>query len=162
MWWIIAAVLIYIILKFTNVLSYEIIKNKIVKSRKWDLNICCGNTDGGGINADIIQHSDVDNFQLVDDICSLPYGDGQFDYVISSHTLEHVDKPDKFYSELKRVSKNLTILLPPLWDMSAALNFIEHKWIFLSLKSKHTALPKYIKLPLAGWYQKKFRQKIKA
>lgn len=159
---LIGAGLILVILKLTNVLSYTVIKNSIIKSKDWDLNICCGSTDGGGINADIIQHSDVENFILIKSIYDLPFEDNQFNNVICSHTLEHVDNPQQFYSELKRVSNELTILIPPLWDVSAALNFLEHKWIFLTFKSKHNSLPRFIKLPLSGWYQKRFGQRIKA
>lgn len=56
----------YLIL--ANFLSYRILKNKTLKSRKWDLNICCGKTDGGGINADIKKHKDVPNFILIKNI----------------------------------------------------------------------------------------------
>jgi len=160
--WIITAIIIYLILKATNVLSYSIIKNNILKSKKWDLNICCGRTDGGGINADIVQRHDIENFQLVNSIYKLPYEDKQFDQVLCSHTIEHVDNPELFLSELNRVGKRVTILIPPLWDLSAAFNFLEHKWIFLSFKTKCTSLPKYIKLPGSRWYQDKFGQKIKA
>ncbi len=165
MGWIIAAIIIIVflvILKFTNVLSYTIMKNRELKNRKWDLNICCGKTDGGGINADIIQHSKINNFNLIKNIYDLPYADKQFEYVICSHTMEHIDNPTEFYSELERVGKNLTILIPPLWDLSAAFNFLEHKWVFLSLKTKHSKLPKFVKLPISDWQQKKFGQKIKA
>ena len=162
MGFIIAAILIIVILKLTNVLSYTLIKNSIMKSRKWDLNICCGSTDGGGINADIIKHKDVSNFTLVDDIYNLPFEDRQFENIICSHTVEHIDDPDMFYSELKRIGRHITILIPPLWDLSAVFNFLEHKWIFLSFKTKVYSLPNHVKLPFSRWYQEKFNQRIKA
>ena len=163
--WIYILVIIVVlsaILKFTNVLSYTILKNKVLKSRKWDLNICCGKTDGGGINADIVKHTETNKFLLLESIYDIPLENASLDYVFSSHTIEHIDDPKDFYRELERVGKHITILVPPLWDITAAFNFLEHKWIFLTFKTRHTKLPKFIKLPLSGWYQRKFGQKIKA
>ena len=158
----IVLILILILLKITNVISYSIIKNSILKSRKWDLNICCGSTDGGGINSDITKHGDIPNFVLNENIYNLPFADKQFEYVLCSHTVEHIDNPDRFIMELNRVGKNLVILIPPLWDFSAAFNFLEHKWVFLSFRTKVSSLPQYIHFPFANWYHKKFGQKIKA
>lgn len=163
--WLYLLVIIIILcvcFKLTNVLSYTIIKNKVLKSRKWDLNICCGKTDGGGINADIKKHAEIDRFQLLESVYNIPFEDKEFDYVISSHTIEHIKDPRAFYKELERVGKHITILVPPLWDITAAFNFLEHQWVFLTFKSQHTNLPKFVNLPLSGWYQKKFGQKIKA
>ena len=129
---------------------------------KWGLNICCGKTDGGGVNADIVNHKTLPNFVLVENIYQLPFNDDQFDSVLCSHTLEHVEDPLKFYQELKRVGKNVTIVVPPLWDVSAAFNIIEHKWIFLTLKSEHTGVPKFTRLFFAKYIHKKLGQIIKA
>ena len=63
-------------------------------------NICCGRTDGGGINADIVQHGDVPNFVKLDSIYRLPFADGQFEVVLCSHTAEHVQYPQRFDREL--------------------------------------------------------------
>jgi hypothetical protein len=150
------------VLKLLNWLSYSHIKNKILNSHKWDLNICAGKTDGGGINADIIQHSEVKNFHLIKDIYSLPYKDGQFNTVLCSHTLEHVEDPQNFFSELQRVGKHVTILLPPLWDISAVLNVLEHRWVFFTLRTKHYTLPPHMRLPLARWVQSTFGQRLHA
>ena len=88
---------------FAHLFSYKILKNKILKSRKWDLNICCGKTNGGGINADIKKHKNLPNFILIKNIYKLPFKNKQFNYVLCSHTIEHVDDPIQFYKELKRV-----------------------------------------------------------
>ena len=138
--------------------SYYLEKNRILKSRKWGLNICCGKTDGGGVNADIFKHRDLPNFQLVKDIYNLPFGDGEFQEILCSHTLEHVDDPQKFFAELKRVGKRVTIVLPPLYDIFAVLNVFEHRFIFLSFKKQHHSLPKFVKLPFAEAIQKKIGQ----
>ncbi|MBN2862527.1 MAG: methyltransferase domain-containing protein [Bacteroidales bacterium] len=155
-------VLIFLFLKGTNFLSYTLIKKSVVKSRIWDLNICCGFTDGGGINADIQKYGEMPNFLLTKDIYKLPFSDNQFTHVLTSHTVEHIEDPRAFIDELHRVGENVTILVPPLWDLSAAFNFLEHKWLFLTFRTKVDRLPRYIRLPLANWYQKKYGQRIKA
>ena len=130
-----------------HIVDYRIIKPYYLKSKKWCLNISCANTNGGGINADVIPRK-VPNFVLIKNIYKLPFKDNQFENTICSHTMEHVEYPEKFYKELKRVSKNVTLLIPPLWDIVGFLDFLEHKWQFLTFKTNHTNhLPKKVKLP---------------
>ncbi|MEO0574122.1 MAG: methyltransferase domain-containing protein [Pseudomonadota bacterium] len=143
-------------------LSYAYLKSRIMRSQSWDLNICCGTTDGGGVNADIFQHSDLPNFVLLDTIYRLPFADGQFETVICSHTAEHVEDPDRFDAELRRVGKHVTYVLPPLWDLGACFNVLEHRWIFLSVGKAHTTLPRRIRLPFARRIQARLGQKIAA
>jgi hypothetical protein len=151
---VIAAVCVGIVgyCMLTHFISYRILKNRILKRQKWDLNICCGQTDGGGINADIVEQKGVSNFRLVKDIYKLPFETGQFD------TIEHVDSPGGFFQELQRVGKQVTIVIPPLYDVTAALNIFEHKYIFLSFKKEHRRLPKHVKLPLASFIQRRIGQ----
>ena len=145
-----------------NVLSYRILKQRILRRRRWDLNICCGRTDGGGINADIHRHEELPNFVLLQDVENLPFRDGQFGHVLSSHTIEHVASPRAFYAELQRVGEKVTLVVPPLWDISAALNLLEHRHVFLTLRKVHTTLPPYVRLPGAAWVQKRLGQRIHA
>lgn len=157
-------VLLFIFYLFiANLLSYKILKNKVLRSRSWGLNICCGKSDGGGINADVVKHKDLPNFMLIEDIYNLPFKDGQFENVLCSHTIEHVDDPVRFYNELQRVGKNVILVLPPLWDISASLmNIFEHKWVFLTFKKVHNKLPAFIPLPFAKRFQRRWGQKISA
>lgn len=149
--------LIYSIM--AHIIDYRILKNHYLKKQKWDLNISCGDTDGGGINADIIKRA-VPNFVLIKNVYSLPFKDKQFKNTICSHTIEHVECPEKFYNELKRISKNVILLVPPIWDLLALADFREHKWQFLTLKPKHVnTIPRKFKLPY-WWIQNKFGQKI--
>ena len=145
-----------------NFYSYTILKTKIFRSQEWDLNICCGKSDGGGVNADIFMHLEVPNFVYIDDIYNLPFENNQFESVLCSHTMEHVEFPDLFYKELSRVGKDITVVIPPVYDLAAMLNFLEHKWIFLSFKKKHNKLPAYIKLPFSRTVQKIFGQRLHA
>ena len=61
----VAATLV-IFLPALNFLSYRIMGG-IIRNRRetWDLNICCGKTDGGGVNVDIVKHAEVVNLIVV-------------------------------------------------------------------------------------------------
>ena len=143
-----------------HVIDYRILKNYHLKKQRWDLNITCGPTDGGGFNADIIPRN-VPKFILIKNIYKLPFKNKQFKNVISSHMIEHIEDPDRFFKELKRISENVTIVVPPIWDLAALGFLFEHKWQFLTLKTKHVnKLPKKFKLPY-WWYHEMFGQRIK-
>lgn len=143
-------ILIALTLITTHILSYYIIKTKILNENKWDLNICCGKTDGGGVNADIYKHEELPNFVLLNNIYNLPFKDREFKKTLCSHTMEHVDDPKAFFDELSRVSTEVTIVIPPLYDIFAAFNIFEHKHIFITLRKKHHKLPFYINFTLAN------------
>ena len=160
--WIVLTMLAFylLIILFLHFLSYDVIKNRAVKSRTWGLNICCGQTDGGGLNADIIKHKELPNFVKIDDIYNLPFEDGEFETVLCSHTMEHVEDPRAFFKELQRVGRSVTILNPPLWDVWAAFWFVEHKWFFLSFRTRHVdRLPNFKAVPFSRFYQRRFGQK---
>jgi len=141
-------------------ISYRFMKARILKRQAWGLNICCGRTDGGGVNADIVRHAELPRFQIVEDIYRLPFADLQFDSVLCSHTLEHVEDPDRFFGELRRVGRQVVLVLPPLWDITAALNILEHRWIYLTLKKEHARPPRRLRLPLARTVQRIFGQRL--
>jgi len=157
---IIAGVLV--LLFGANYLSYTVLNKRILRRQRWGLNICCGKTDGGGVNADIFQHADVPNFRLVDDIYHLPFEDKTFDTVLCAHTAEHVDDPQAFAHELERVGHHVTYVMPPLWDLSAVLNVLEHKWIFLTFRKERHRLPRHVRLPLSGLIQRHLGQRLHA
>jgi len=147
----------------THNISYKLIKRKILESGKWGLNICCGKTDGGGVNADIVRHADVSRFVVLKDIYQLPFKDGEFENVLCSHTMEHVDDPVRFFKELQRVGKNVTVVIPPLWDFFNAISPFVHKWFFLTFRKKHVnSLPKFKRVPLSRFVHKHFGQTINA
>lgn len=51
------------------------------------------------------------------DVEKMPFSDKEFDFVIASHILEHVNDPYKFCDELSRIGKRGYIEIPtPLWD----------------------------------------------
>ena len=155
-------VTVTVIIVFLHWYSYRHLKTRIVARRDWDLNICCGNVDGGGINADIMKHSEVPNFVQLNNIYRLPFRDGEFETVLCSHTAEHIDDPERFDAELRRVGKRVTYVLPPIWDLAATFNVLEHRWIFLSMRKVHHRLPPRIALPFARRIQATLGQKIAA
>lgn len=63
------------------------------------------------------------------DIHSLPFGDKTFDYVICSHTLEHVANPAKALEELSRVAHKGYIETPSaLWEKLFG-DDRDHRWL---------------------------------
>ena len=145
-----------------NFLSYRVLKARILRKGRWDLNICSGKTDGGGVNADIAAHAEVPRFVLIDSVYRLPFKDQQFDTVLCSHTMEHVEDPEAFWQELARVGRKVTIVLPPLWDVAGVLNFWEHRWIFLTFRKKLDRLPPRVRLPFSRALQRRLGQRIHA
>lgn len=66
---------------------------------------------------------------VVGDAQYLPFKDGAFDYLICSHTLEHLDDPAAALREIERVSGRGYIETPNLLsEILFGWNF--HKWIF--------------------------------
>jgi SAM-dependent methyltransferase len=157
-----AAAAALVLSKALNVLSYRVLKGRVLRRRTWGLNICCGKTDGGGVNADIVPHARVPRFVQVGDVARLPFRDGQFDTVLCSHTVEHVDDPEAFQAELARVGREVWFVVPPLWDVSAALNILEHRWLFLTFRKEHRRLPRFVRLPFARAVQRRLGQRIHA
>ncbi len=148
---------------FGNFVSYRLIKDRVIRERSWDYNICCGTTDGGGINADIVQHGPVKRFEIVENVTALPHCDNAFNHVLCSHTLEHVDDPRAMFEELRRVGRHVTVLVPPLWDLAGALNPFEHRVIFLTLHSRHeNRLPRYVRYAPGRWIQRIWGQRVRA
>lgn len=57
---------------------------------------------------------------------ALPFGDKQFDYVICSHVLEHVDDPERFLNEIFRVGGGRGYLEYPMITYEYLYNFDVH------------------------------------
>jgi ubiquinone/menaquinone biosynthesis C-methylase UbiE len=62
-----------------------------------------------------------------------PFSDNEFDYIICSHVLEHVENADKFLSEIQRVAKKGYLEYPTIY-YDFIYNFPEHK-LFLMEKN---------------------------
>ncbi len=61
------------------------------------------------------------------DAADMPFGDKVFDYVICSHVLEHVERPDAVISELTRVGKAGYIEVPEAAS-AKIVDFPSHLW----------------------------------
>ncbi len=145
-----------------NWLSYKVLKNRIVSARSWDLNVCCGHTDGGGINTDIVAHTKLERMVLADPL-NLPFKDKSFNRVLCSHAAEHMQDPEALLAELRRVGHEVTVIVPPMWDLSVFFNFFEHRWIFLCFRKVYrNRLPRHIRLPMAAYIQRTVGQRIRA
>ena len=92
------------------------------------LDVGCGSFPQGNVNCDLfikdeghrlqegtsINVKNIKNFVLCDSRF-LPFRDGSFDKVISSHLIEHVKDPIQQLDEMVRVSNCLIELLCPHW-----------------------------------------------
>ena len=67
-----------------------------------------------------------------------------------------------FDRELRRVAKEVVYVLPPVWDIAAALNIWEHRWLFLTLRKEHRTLPRCMPLPFARKLQARIGQRVAA
>ena len=114
--------------------SKQFIDNQIIQNPNWKvLDIGCGFTahEKASVVCDV---QDLSNFykdkkfvKLNDK--KLPFSDKEFDFVIASHVIEHVEDISFFIKELERVSSKGYIELPtPLEDNLVFENKNDHIW----------------------------------
>lgn len=65
----------------------------------------------------------------------LPVGNKEYDYIICSHVIEHVENPEKFVRELSRVANMGYIETPSLIGEFLAPK-VSHKWVVLEIDEK--------------------------
>ena len=63
---------------------------------------------------------------------NLPFEDNEFDYVLCTHTLEHVEHPDRFIKEMCRVGKRGFLETPSLIG-EYLIPKKSHKWVLLDV-----------------------------
>jgi len=97
------------------------------------LNISCGRTEYGHVNADITPQP-VARFVKYEIGQRLPFADKQFGAVYTSHTMEHTEDPKAFYAEISRVADRVFPVYPLVFETSAYWPF--HKWIALDLSGQ--------------------------
>ena len=112
----------------------QFVDNKIVQNPNWKiLDIGCGYTphEKASVICDI---QDLSNFYknkkfVKLDGKTLPFRDKEFDFVIASHVIEHVEDVNFFIKELERVSSKGYIELPTsLEDNLVFENKNDHLW----------------------------------
>ena len=62
-------------------------------------------------------------------IYNLPFPDSNFDLVVASEVLEHLDKPEKALREIKRVTKKYTLLTVPNEPFWRIINVLRGKYL---------------------------------
>ena len=114
--------------------SKKFIDKLLDQNTKWKMfDIGCGFTAPKNANV-ICDVQDLSSFyqnkkfvKLNDKI--LPFKDKEFDFVIASHVIEHVENIDFFIKELQRVSSQGYIELPTILDDNLVFeNKKEHLW----------------------------------
>src|SRR5262245_34896011 len=79
----------------------------------------------------------------VDLMKGLPFKDKEFDYVFCSHVLEHVDNPIQCVTELSRIGKRGTIVMPSAIK-DGLFNFEESTHLWLVLEHPGSGMPIFI------------------
>ena len=92
------------------------------------LNLGCGRTNYGDINADIIRRKNVKNFMKVDANHALSFDDKEFSSVFASNIIEHLPDPDFSLKEMKRVADKVYIGHPKWWQLGTWLT-PDHCWL---------------------------------
>ena len=117
--------------------SINFVNNVLNKNTNWKiLDIGCGYSanKNATVIADIQDLSDFykgRNFIIISGK-RLPFKDKEFDFVIASHVIEHVEDFEFFIKELERVSSKGYIELPSrLGDNLVFENKTDHVWWFL-------------------------------
>ena len=114
--------------------SKQYIDNQIKQNQNWNiLDIGCGYTahENASVICDIQNLSDFYKSKKFVQLESkkLPFKDKEFDFVISSHVIEHVEDVSFFIKELERVSSKGYIELPTsLEDNLVFENKNDHIW----------------------------------
>ena len=99
----------------------------------------------------------------------LPFKDNEFDFVITSHVIEHVDDFQFFISEIERISKKGYIELPTkLGDNLVFENSNDHLWMFeyddnsniLLASKKQEFIEPFVSVSTSKKLEKIFRQSL--
>ena len=149
--------------------------NLLLKEKSnWNiLDIGCGYT--ANINANVVADAqDLSHFykdrkfvQIKDR--NLPFTDNEFDFVVSSHVIEHVEDFEFFIKELERISKKGYIELPSrLADNIVFENESDHIWWFkfddekkeLIVSKKNQLIEPFLSVASAKNLEKIFRESL--
>jgi SAM-dependent methyltransferase len=159
------------LLKRTSITSI----NKILKKNpNWNiLDIGCGYTANqyAKVVADVQDLSNFyknKNFIKITDK-KLPFKDNEFDFVITSHVIEHVEDFQFFIHEIERISTQGYIELPTrLGDNMVFENLNDHIWWFkyddefnsLSVSKKNQILEPFVSVATAKKFEIIFRESL--
>ena len=149
--------------------------NKILeKNQNWKvLDIGCGYrpNENASVIADVQDFSDHYKEKKFIQIKEkkLPFKDKEFDFVIASHVIEHVEDFEFFIKELERISSKGYIELPSrLGDNLVFENKTDHIWWFcyddlenkLIVSKKNQLLDSFITVSTAKLFEEIFRESL--
>ena len=154
--------------------SINTINLKLKNNPNWNvLDIGCGYT--ANKNAKIVADTqDLSNFYKDKKFIritkkKLPFRDNEFDFVITSHVIEHVNDFQFFIKEIERISKQGYIELPTrLGDNLVIENLKDHIWWFkydddlnlLIVSKKNQILEPFINVSTAKKLESIFRESL--
>ena len=149
--------------------------NKILsKNANWNvLDIGCGYraNENASVVADVQDFSDFyknKNFIKIEEK-RLPFKNKEFDFVIASHVIEHVDDFEFFIKELERISNKGYIELPSrLADNLVFENKSDHIWWFtyddlnnqIVASKRNQLVDPFITVSMAKILEQKFRESL--
>tara|TARA_B100000029_G_C17404833_1_gene898441 strand:+ start:452 stop:1066 length:615 start_codon:yes stop_codon:yes gene_type:complete len=152
----------------------EFVNNNLSKKTDWKiLDIGCGYRANkyASVIADVKDLADFYKGKKFIKINGkkLPFNDNEFDFVIASHVIEHVEDFEFFLKELERVSKKGYIELPTkLGDNLVFENSTDHIWWFtfddinsLIIASKRKQLIEpFVTVSIAKIFEEIFRESM--
>jgi len=154
--------------------SINFINDLLSKNQAWKiLDIGCGYTANNYATV-LADAKDLSNFykskkfiQIKDE--KLPFKDKEFDFVISSHVIEHVKNFEFFIKELERISFKGYIELPSRFgDNLVFENQKDHIWWFkyddikkqIVASKRNQIVDPFITVSMAKFLEKSFRESL--
>ena len=154
--------------------TLDTINKKLEENPNWKiLDLGCGYT--ANKNATVVADvQDLSNFYKDKKFIKinekkLPFKDKEFDFVITSHVIEHVDDLDFFIKEIERISNQGYIELPSkLGDNLVFENLTDHTWWFdyddekqiLLAEKKKQYIEPFITVSIAKKLEQLFRKDL--
>ena len=154
--------------------SINFVNKTLAKNNNWNiLDIGCGYTPNK--NATIIadkqnlanHYKDKNLVRILEK--KLPFKDKEFDFVIASHVIEHVEDFEFFIKELERISSRGYIELPSrLGDNLVFENKNDHIWWFayddiknqIVASKRNQLIAPFITVSMAKVFEKVFRESL--
>ena len=154
--------------------SINFVNKILTKNANWNvLDIGCGYraNENASVVADVQDLSDFyknKNFIKIEEK-RLPFKNKEFDFVIASHVIEHVDDFEFFIKELERISNKGYIELPSrLADNLVFENKNDHIWWFtyddlnnqIIVSKRNQLVDPFITVSMAKILEQKFRESL--
>ena len=154
--------------------TLNFVNNTLSKNSNWRiLDIGCGYRANkhASVLADVQDLSDFYKEKIFIKINEkkLPFEDNEFDFVIASHVIEHVEDFEFFLKELERISTKGYIELPTrLGDNLVFENKTDHIWWFtyddnnnlITASKRNQLIDPFITVSMAKIFEKIFRESL--